>query len=57
MKKKFLIAMLLMRLVTNDGVFLNVRRPIPKNQPGEVRIFIRRPCKKGRKKSHLSKIK
>jgi hypothetical protein len=35
--------------MTNDGLFLENRRPLPKRQPAEVFRFIRRPAKKGRK--------
>lgn len=50
MKKKFLLLIIILRLITHDGVFINVRRPQPKPQPAEVRVFIRRTPKKGKKK-------
>ena len=37
------------RLLTNDGIILENRRPQPKRQPAEVIRFIRRPAKRGRK--------
>jgi hypothetical protein len=40
-----------MRLITNDGMMLENRRPIPKRQPPEVFRFVRRPARRGRKKS------
>jgi hypothetical protein len=39
----------MMRLLTNDGMMLENRRPQPKRQPIEIFRFIRRPAKKGRK--------
>ena len=50
MKKIFLIGLLVIRLITNEGVFNEGRRPQPKRQPAEVLRFIRRPAKRGRKK-------
>lgn len=51
-RKKFqkiaLITLIISRLITNDGVFINVRRPKPKKQPTEIFHFIKRPAKKGR---------
>ena len=41
----------MLRLMTNDGIMLENRRPIPKRQPPEVIRFVRRPAKRGRKKS------
>jgi hypothetical protein len=35
--------------MTNDGMFLENRRPQPKRQAPEILKFIRRPAKKGRK--------
>jgi hypothetical protein len=35
--------------MTNDGMFLENRRPLPKKLPTEVFRFIRRPAKRGRK--------
>jgi len=37
--------------MTNDGIMLENRRPIPKRQPPEIIRFIGRPAKQGRKKS------
>jgi hypothetical protein len=49
MKRKVLSLLVLIRLLTNDGVMLENRRPIPKKQPPEIIRFIRRPAKRGRK--------
>jgi hypothetical protein len=49
MKKKLLLILIILRLLTNDGIFLQNRRPLPKRQSAEVFRFIRRPAKKGRK--------
>jgi hypothetical protein len=49
MKQKVLSLLVLIRLLTNDGVMLENRRPIPKKQPPEIIRFIRRPAKRGRK--------
>ena len=51
MKKVFLIGLMVMRLITNDGFFNENRRPQPKRQPTEVIRFIKRPAKRGRKKT------
>ncbi len=49
MKRKVLSLLVLIRLLTNDGIMLENRRPIPKKQPPELIRFIRRPAKRGRK--------
>ncbi len=49
MKRKVLSLLVLVRLLTNDGIMLENRRPIPKRQPPELIRFIRRPAKRGRK--------
>ena len=49
MKRKVLSLLVLIRLLTNDGIMLENRRPIPKRQPPEIIRFIRRPAKRGRK--------
>ncbi len=49
MKQKVLSLLILIRLLTNDGIMLENRRPIPKKQPPEIFRFIRRPAKRGRK--------
>jgi hypothetical protein len=49
MKRKVLSLLVLIRLLTNDGIMLENRRPIPKKQPPEIFRFIRRPAKRGRK--------
>jgi len=51
MKSTLLLGLLVMRLITNEGVFNEGRRPQPKRQPTEIIRFIRRPAKKGRKKA------
>ena len=51
MKLLILDALIVLRLLTNDGIMLENRRPIPKRQPPEVIRFVRRPARKGRKKS------
>ncbi|CAF34221.1 hypothetical protein S-PM2d156 [Synechococcus phage S-PM2] len=53
MKSTFLLGLLVMRLITNEGVFNEGRRPQPKRQPTEVTRFIRRPAKRGRKKARF----
>jgi hypothetical protein len=49
MKRNVLSLLVLVRLLTNDGIMLENRRPIPKRQPPEIIRFIRRPAKRGRK--------
>jgi len=49
MKLLILDLLIVLRLLTNDGVILENRRPIPKRQPPEILRFIRRPAKRGRK--------
>jgi hypothetical protein len=51
MKLAILDFLIVLRLLTNDGIMLENRRPIPKRQPPEVIRFVRRPAKRGRKKS------
>ena len=51
MKLFFLDILIVIRLLTNDGIMLENRRPIPKRQPPEVIRFVRRPARRGRKKS------
>jgi len=50
MKKLFLLVVMIFRLSTHDGIFLTQRRMPPKPQPAEVRVAIKRPWKKGKKK-------
>jgi hypothetical protein len=52
MKSIFLEFLILSRLITNEGIILENRRPIPKRQPPEIIRFIRRPAKRGRKLFH-----
>jgi len=49
MKLAILDFLIILRLLTNDGIMLENRRPIPKRQPPEIIRFIRRPAKRGRK--------
>lgn len=49
MKGILLEVLIIARLLTNDGIILENRRPQPKRQSEEVMRFIRRPAKKGRK--------
>jgi hypothetical protein len=51
MKLFILDILIVLRLLTNDGIILENRRPIPKRQPPEIIRFIRRPARRGRKKS------
>jgi hypothetical protein len=51
MKLFILDILIVLRLLTNDGIMLENRRPIPKRQPPEVIRFVRRPARRGRKKS------
>jgi hypothetical protein len=51
MKLAILDFLIVLRLLTNDGIMLENRRPIPKRQPPEVIRFVRRPARRGRKKS------
>ena len=51
MKLFFLDILIVLRLLTNDGIMLENRRPIPKRQPPEIIRFVRRPARRGRKKS------
>ena len=50
MKLVILDLLIVLRLITNDGIMLENRRPIPKRQPPEIIRFIRRPALRGRKK-------
>jgi hypothetical protein len=49
MRKKLLPILILMRLLTHDGLFMENRRVQPKSQPPEVRSAIRRTWRRGRK--------
>ncbi len=50
MTRTILIEFLIIaRLLTNDGMMLENRRPQPKRQSVEVLRFIRKPAKRGRK--------
>jgi hypothetical protein len=53
MKLAILDILIVLRLLTNDGMMLENRRPIPKRQPVEVIRFVRRPAKRGRKKFRM----
>lgn len=50
MKFAILKLLILVRLLTNDGIMLENRRHIPKRQPPEVIRFMRRPARRGSKK-------
>lgn len=52
MKKKILPIFILLRLWTNDGIFIEIRRPQIKIQPPEIRASIRRIWKRGGKLSY-----
>jgi len=58
MKLFILDILIVLRLLTNDGMMLENRRPIPKRQPPEVIRFVMRPARRGRKKSlhHDTKV-
>ncbi len=49
MKKKLLPILILIRILMNDGLFMENRRAQPKPQPPEVRAAIRRTWRRGRK--------
>jgi hypothetical protein len=49
MKSILLEFLIISRLITNEGIMLENRRPIPKKQPPEIIRFIRRPARRGRK--------
>lgn len=49
MRKKILPILIIIRLLTNDGIMLENRSPKPRIQPPEVRAAIRRTWKRGRK--------
>jgi hypothetical protein len=51
MKLFFLDLLIVLRLLTNDGLMLENRRPISKSLAPEVIRFVRRPARRGRKKS------
>jgi hypothetical protein len=53
MKRIVLQLLILARLLTHDGIMLENRRHIPKKQPPEIIRFIRRPARRGRKKSKM----
>lgn len=53
MRKVFLIVILFFRLFTNDGWFCENRNSKVKTQPPEIFRFIRRPSKRGKKKTKL----
>jgi hypothetical protein len=52
MKSILLEFLIISRLITNEGIMLENRRPIPKKQPPEIIRFIRRPARRGRKLFH-----
>lgn len=46
----FLELLIVFRLITNDGIFLENRRPVVRLQSSETFRFIRRPARRGEKK-------
>jgi hypothetical protein len=57
MKLFILDILIVLRLLTNDGIMLENRRPIPKSLAPEVIRFVRRPARRGRKNSSQFAIK
>jgi hypothetical protein len=51
MKLLILDALIVLRLLTNDGIIVENKRSFPKRQPPEVIRFVRIPARRGRKKS------
>jgi hypothetical protein len=49
MRRLIVPVLIVVRLLTNEGLMLENRRPIPKRQPPEIIRFIRRPAKRGKK--------
>lgn len=49
MKKIIIYVIIIIRLITNDGLILENKRSIPKKQSPEVFRFVRRPARKGKK--------
>ena len=49
MRKKLVPILILLRLLINDGLFMENRRIQPKPQPPEVRAAIRRTWRRGKK--------
>ncbi len=49
MRKKILPILIIIRLLTNDGVFLENRRNQYKPPPPEIRAAIKRTWKRGKK--------
>ena len=50
MKSIIIFLFLFLRIIENEGVILEKRRPKPRTQPPEIRIAIKRPWKKGSNK-------
>jgi hypothetical protein len=51
MKLFILDVLIVLRLLTNDGIILENRRPTSKPLSPEIIRFVRRPARRGRKKS------
>ena len=51
MKLFILDVLIVLRLLTNDGIMLENRRPTSKPLSPEIIRFVRRPARRGRKKS------
>jgi hypothetical protein len=51
MKIFVLDVLIVLRLLTNDGIILENRRPTSKPLSPEIIRFVRRPARRGRKKS------
>jgi len=50
MKTLFLMSLISIRILTNEGLICEKRSPKPKRQPPEVGRFIKGPARKGKKK-------
>jgi hypothetical protein len=48
-RKKLLPILIILRLLTNDGIFLENRRNQYKPPPAEISAAIKRPWKRGKK--------
>jgi hypothetical protein len=51
-KKLILLVVVLLRVLTHDGIFTSQRRLPNKPQPPEIRIAIRRPWRRGTKNAN-----
>lgn len=55
MKTLFLMSLISIRILTNEGLICEKRSPKPKRQPPEVTRFIKKPAKNGKKKTNKYK--